>query len=167
MRRVAVAAAILIAAAVAIVGVLTFSGSQADTIDSVVAKGFNEDSNIPFERFKGKPLVVNFWASWCTFCIAEMPDFQTVYSGVNDRVEFLGVNVQDGTDISAEFKNKTGVTYPQVSDPDAAVFEGFGKGLGMPTTVFVDAQGRVLERFAGPLTESELRERIQKHFSVG
>jgi thiol-disulfide isomerase/thioredoxin len=115
--------------------------------------------------FRGTPVVLNFWASWCPPCIAEMPDFERVNQTVGDRVMFIGVNFQDDPDQAARLAVETGVTYLLVRDPQGLIFQQFD-GLGMPTTVFIDASGSVREVVTGQMSESQLRAKIAEYFST-
>lgn len=81
----------------------------------------------------GSPLVVNFWASWCPPCIAEMPDLEAVHQVADDRVTFVGINTQDTQERASKLAQQTGVTYDLVRDPDAELFQAFGV-FAMPTT---------------------------------
>ncbi len=119
-----------------------------------------------FEDFKGKPLVLNFWASWCPPCVAEMPDFQKASESFVDQVTFLGMNMQDPDRSAAErLIAETGVRYPLALDPDGALFARFG-GIGMPTTVFIDADGNVVDTHTGALFGEVLEERIREAFDL-
>jgi cytochrome c biogenesis protein CcmG, thiol:disulfide interchange protein DsbE len=128
----------------------------------------------PFETFDGEttslpelegtPVVVNFWASWCAPCIAEMPDFEAVHQDLGDRVRFLGLNTQDERAAADELVEQTGVTYDLALDPDGDLFRDFGV-FAMPTTVFVDAAGRVAHRHSGLATQQQLRDLIDEHLA--
>jgi peroxiredoxin len=118
----------------------------------------------------GKPSVINFWAAWCTFCIAEMPDFQKVYSDLGSKVEFVGadlIGIQGETKaVARTFADKTGVKYPLVFDLDAKLYGHFSARLVMPVTVFVRADGVVAFRQFGPLTEKKIRELLRTKLGV-
>ncbi len=119
-----------------------------------------------FEELRGTPVVVNFWASWCPACIAEMPDFQSVSDSLGEQVVFLGLNMQDPNRAAAErLVQETGVTYLLAADPDGALFAEFG-GIGMPTTVFVDANGNIVDTHSGVLSAEALEERIREAFEL-
>ncbi len=117
-------------------------------------------------EYAGTPVVLNFWATWCPFCIAEMPDFETVSRDTAGRVAFVGVNIQDDPAAAEAMAVETGVTYRLTRDPQGVVYAAFG-GIGMPTTVFVDADGVLREVVTGQMSEEQLRAKIAEHFSVG
>lgn len=117
------------------------------------------------ESYRGDPLVVNFWASWCPSCIAEMPAFEQVHRRFDGTVEFLGVNHSDDRSAAEELADMTGVTYRLAEDPRGELFGAFG-GTGMPTTAFVDADGAIADVVAGQLTEQQLTSLIEEHLEV-
>lgn len=111
------------------------------------------------------PVVINFFASWCAPCVDEMPAFETVHQSLGDQVTFLGLANDPASDKALDTVASTGVTYPTFDDPDASALTYFG-GLAMPTTVFIDARGEVVDVHSGALTEDELRDRISDLFGV-
>jgi cytochrome c biogenesis protein CcmG, thiol:disulfide interchange protein DsbE len=112
-----------------------------------------------------QPVVVNFFASWCQPCIDEMPDFEAVHQAVGDQVTIIGMANRDPEDAALSIVERTGVTYPTYGDPESSAITYFG-GIQMPTTVFIDAGGEVLDVHPGALTESQLRDRIGDLFGV-
>lgn len=109
----------------------------------------------------GRPVVLNFWASWCPACIGEMPAFGNVHRSLGDQVEFIGVNMQEvDLDAAIELADVTRVDYPLVHDPSGAIFREFG-GLAMPTTVFISADGSVVRVHSGVISESALIDVIE------
>jgi cytochrome c biogenesis protein CcmG, thiol:disulfide interchange protein DsbE len=114
---------------------------------------------------RGRPAVVNFWASWCVPCERELPAFERVYRSVGDDVAFLGVNTKDSRRLGLELQDRAGLTYRSGFDPEGRVADRY-RLIGMPTTVFVAPDGTLLERHAGPLTEQELRERLKRLFGA-
>jgi cytochrome c biogenesis protein CcmG, thiol:disulfide interchange protein DsbE len=122
---------------------------------------FMDGSEGNLADFAGKPLVVNFWASWCPACVAEMPDFEQVHAGLGDQVVFLGLNMQETDPAAAkQLVAATGVSYLLGSDPDGNIFNEFG-GIAMPTTVLIDANGTVVRNHAGVLFAKDLEEIIR------
>ncbi len=112
--------------------------------------------------FEGEPLVVNFWASWCPPCIAEMPEFEQVHLDRRDEVRFIGLNTQDNLAQAEALVEQTGVTYDLGLDPDGELFSDF-EVISMPSTYFVNAAGAVVHRHAGILTEQQLQDLIDEH----
>lgn len=113
-------------------------------------------------EFEGEPVVVNFWASWCAPCIAEMPDFERVHQDLRGEVRFLGLNTQDDRKSADELVERTGVTYDLALDPDGDLFGAF-EVFAMPSTFFVDEHGHIAHRHNGLATEQQLRDLIDEH----
>ena len=115
---------------------------------------------------KGKPAVINFWASWCTFCISEMPGIQKVFAALGGRVAIVGADllgVQGETKTAATtFGRSTKVKYPLVYDAGGLLYGHFSARPVMPTTIIVNAKGIVVDRLFGPLTERQLRSLLRK-----
>lgn len=170
----AVAAAVVIGAALSSSGpgggaAVTGAGSTGPQAPEVRLIDF-QGEEFALSDYEGRPVVLNFWASWCPFCAAEMPDFEKVHRSLADEVAFLGIDqcesCQGGSlEAARDLARETGVSYRLAEDPDGAVFVGFG-GSSMPTTVFIDAEGRVVERIGGMLSESQLRDLISRLFGV-
>lgn len=110
-------------------------------------------------EYRGEPLVLNFWASWCSPCLAEMPDLEEVFRERQGTVAFLGLNVDDGIEPARRMIDQTGVTYDLARDESGDAIRSLGV-LNMPTTFFIDSDGRIVETHAGPLNADQLRERI-------
>jgi len=119
--------------------------------------------DVDLAHLRGRPVVVNFWASWCIPCRKEMPAFEAVYERVGGRVAFLGVNHQDSRQLGLQFAAATGVRYPSGYDPDGNVAASFGL-VGLPTTIFISPAGKILERRIGPFTEHDLQATIDRLF---
>ena len=138
---------------------------EVGTLEGVVFDGFDGTGPTTLGSFRGKPMVVNFFASWCPPCAEEMPAFEEVHQELKGEVHFLGVDREDNVAAAKSLIEKTGVTYRIASDPESKMFYRMG-GLGMPTTFFISAEGRLLERHSGPLTREELRKKVSGHFSI-
>lgn len=113
-----------------------------------------------------RPIVLNFFASWCAPCIEEMPDLETVHQDLGDDVLFVGLAYLDGAARARETVETTGVTYPTYADVDGDALLFF-ESVAMPTTVFVAPDGEVLDVNSGELDEGKLRDGIRDHFQVG
>lgn len=96
---------------------------------------------------KGKVVVLNFWASWCPPCRAEMPDFEEMWQEMrDDGVVFVGVAVSDSPEEARAFVEATGVTYPIGVDPSGSIASDY-RVLSLPTTFLIDREGREARRF--------------------
>ncbi len=136
--------------------------TQPSAAIDVVLQDF-DGNPVTVSSLEGKPVVVNFWASWCPACFAEMPAFEKVYLANSDSVQFLGINLTEDIEPALAVVEQTGVTYPLARDPQGEAFAAFG-GYGMPTTIFLDETGRVIELYTGELTADELEARIVEYF---
>jgi peroxiredoxin len=116
---------------------------------------------VALASLSGRPLVLNFWYSSCLPCRQEMPAFQQVQQAVGDRVRIVGVNPLDSADRARDYAEQIGVTYELLRDPDGRVATGLGIAR-YPTTVFVGADGTILDTKAGQLSAEELRTRIDE-----
>ncbi len=112
-------------------------------------------------EFQGTPVVLNFFASWCPPCRAEMPDFQTVSQERGGEVRFVGVSRDFDNDAWFGLLESTGVTFPTFAQPSEELFLASG-GLAMPTTVFLDADGNVERVHSGPLSRDRLGDFIDE-----
>ena len=124
------------------------------------------DRRVTLASFHGKPVVMNFWASWCVPCRREMPALNAVSEAMAGRVAFLGVNHRDGRRQALDFLSESGVRYPSGYDPEGGVAPLYGLP-GLPTTVFIGPDGQVLLRHTGELSRSELERAIDALFFSG
>jgi thiol-disulfide isomerase/thioredoxin len=121
-----------------------------------------DGSSATFADYRGRPLVVNFWASWCPSCVAEMAAaFKPAQQSLGDEVAFLGLNIQDDRDDALRLVEETGVLFDLGDDPLGDLYLEFG-GIGMPFTIFIDAGGFIVEQHNGPLTETQLLDIIEE-----
>lgn len=125
----------------------------------------NGEGTVSLVQFRGKPVVLNFWASWCVPCRKEMPAFRAVAARLDGKVTFVGVNHQDGRGGAIDLLEETGVRYPSAYDPKGTVAPTFGL-FGMPSTVFISAEGRVLDERTGEMSQSELEDTIRELFGI-
>ncbi len=109
---------------------------------------------------RSKPVVLNFWASWCVPCRLEMPILEDAAKRYRGRVHFLGVNVLDKPQQAKAFVRKLGITFPSVLDEEGALLARY-RVVGLPTTVFVTRSGRILEVHAGPFVGPEGARRLE------
>ena len=116
-------------------------------------------------QLKGQVVVVNFWATWCGPCKAEMPEFTKVHAEYKDRgVEFVGAanETKASRDKVREFVSRLQIRFPIWLEMSADHMEAFGLGDGLPGTVVVDQQGKVAARIRGVTDAAQLRELIDR-----
>ena len=113
--------------------------------------------------FRGKPVLLNFWASWCGPCQMEMPDFQKYYESHGDKVNFVIVNLTDGQQETVEsasaFIAEKGYTFPVYYDTDADAAMTYGV-YSLPTTLFIDAEGHGIAQATGAINAETLQRGI-------
>ncbi len=115
--------------------------------------------------YKGKPVVVNFWASWCGPCKMEMPAFQELWETYGDEVEFLMINIADGysetVQSAQEFLATTDYTFPVYFDTEQSAASVYSV-YSYPTTIFVDADGNIVNKYTGAMMHTTLERYIQE-----
>jgi thiol-disulfide isomerase/thioredoxin len=130
--------------------------SESEAAAPEVTLEYFDGSTQQLIELRGRPVVLNFWASWCPACISEMPAFGEVHRRFGDRVDFIGINMQEVNLEAAEgLVEQTQVDYRLAHDRDGAIYNLFG-GIAMPTTVFISADGAVQSVHAGALFEEDL-----------
>jgi cytochrome c biogenesis protein CcmG/thiol:disulfide interchange protein DsbE len=105
---------------------------------------------------RGKPALVNFWASWCEPCRQEAPELERLNRSLHGQARLVGVDYTDQSDNARDFIRRYGWTFPVLSDPDGIYGARYGFS-GLPTTVVLDSQGRIVETLRGPQTAADLR----------
>ena len=121
---------------------------------------YDLDGNaVQFSELVGKPIVLNFWASWCGPCKSEMPDFQAVYEEYKDEIEFVMVNLTDGSDETVEkasaYIEKQGYTFPVYYDTELQAAYTYGVN-SVPRTYFIDKEGNLVLQAKSMLTADSL-----------
>jgi len=109
----------------------------------------------------GKPVVINFWSSWCVPCVEEHGVLTGAARNLATEVQFLGVVYQDEEPAIQAFLSRRGRSYPTLLDPDGRTAIAYGV-YGVPETYFVDRSGRIAAKFVGPLTPSTLAAHLKK-----
>ena len=113
------------------------------------ARSLDGDS-VEFNQFRGKPLLVNLWATWCGPCRVEMPEIQELYERYGDQVRVVGVSLDSrGSEAQVRsFIEDIGVTFGILLDPEERVVRRF-KTIGVPATFLIDAEGTLRHRWWG------------------
>jgi cytochrome c biogenesis protein CcmG/thiol:disulfide interchange protein DsbE len=113
--------------------------------------------------YQGDVVLVNFWATWCAPCQAEIPDFEAVYRSHKDRgFVILGVNQQEAPQVIEPFVAELEMTYPVLLDPRGDLMKDY-RILGMPTSLLIDREGVIQLRHTGIMTASELENALAEH----
>jgi thiol-disulfide isomerase/thioredoxin len=101
-----------------------------------------------------RPIVISFWASWCTVCADDAISFNAAHKKLNGQVNFLGIAYQDEEKKSIAAAYKWQLPFPSVQDPRSLLREVYAIN-GLPVTLLVDKEGKVVERIAGPIGSPE------------
>lgn len=118
-----------------------------------------------YEKLEGKkPVVINFWATWCPPCKAELPHFEKLYGEYGDRVEFMMVDMTDGVrdtvESVEEFISDNGYTFPVYFDSDRSAAYTYGV-QSIPLTVFMNTDGEMVSHYVGAMSEAQLSSYIE------
>jgi cytochrome c biogenesis protein CcmG/thiol:disulfide interchange protein DsbE len=116
---------------------------------------------INLDELRGRPVVLNFWATWCGPCYEEHPILVANARALQPGVQFLGVVFQDEPSRIQKFLDQRGRAYPTVVDDAGKTAIAYGVG-GVPETFFLDASGTIVAKYAGPLTDSLLQTNLEK-----
>lgn len=116
---------------------------------------------VDISEFRGKPLVINFWATWCGPCWEEHPILVANARMLQPRVQFLGVVFQDEERKILDFLTQRGAGYPTLVDEKGKTAIAYGVG-GVPETFFLDANGVIVAKYNGPMSADAIRENLQK-----
>ena len=109
----------------------------------------------------GTPVVLNFWATWCGPCRAEMPAIQNAATTYGERVQFIAVNQGETPSIIDPFVDEFGLTFPIALDLEQAVGADLYNVMGMPTTFFIDRTGVIRRIQIGAVTEATLTQYLK------
>ena len=119
---------------------------------------------ISLSDYKGQPVILNFWATWCPPCISEIPALEAAWQTFGGEGVILGVDVQEPADQVLDFTQNFfdfPMTYPIALDSEAEVAKMY-RVLGYPTTFFIDSRGVIVDIYTGPLNEPLLKLRLEQ-----
>ena len=137
---------------------------ERDAVEAADFKVYDVDGNeVRLSDFRGQPVVVNFWASWCPPCVKEMPDFEEVYQEVGDEVVFMMVNLvgqRETKEKGLEFIEGNGFTFPVYFDMDQEAAYTY-RVASIPSTYFINADGNIVESHIGLITKNQLESNIE------
>lgn len=162
--RVALAAAVIVTVAVVLIvaGAVVGSGSAKASHDLGQAKNFDlsvlgqPGQHLSLASMAGRPLIVNFFASWCAPCQKETPLIARFYRARGGSVPVVGIDVNDSAHAALSFIHRSGVTYPVAVDPMPMRTATAYNLPGLPATFFLNARHTIVKRVFGPVTEAEL-----------
>lgn len=122
-----------------------------------------EGNKVKISDFQGKPVVLNFWASWCPPCKSEMPGFENLFKEYGNDVQFIMVNLTDGgretKDSAMKYVNDMGYTFPVYFDTDMSAALAYN-AVSIPITYLIDTNGNIVAYASGAVEEEALREGI-------
>lgn len=118
-------------------------------------KRLDNDTTVSLSEFAGKPIVINFWATWCGPCKAEHPVLDWAAKQYADQAVFLGIVFEDSEENTKRFLAQNGWSFVQLYDPKSTVAVDYGVS-GVPETYFIDRQGVIVGKYAAPFTDPRL-----------
>lgn len=121
------------------------------------------DGGVPvtLASLRGRPVVLNFWATWCMPCLQEHPTLVSAARSLGERVRFIGVIYEDSEEQVRGFLARRGSAYPSLLDPGSRTAIAFGI-FGVPETYFIDAEGKIAAKHVGPLDPASLEARLRQ-----
>lgn len=143
------------------------SNTVVNTNDQPLAPDFTvydaSGNPVKLSDFRGTPVVLNFWASWCPPCKAEMPDFQAEFEVQGQNVQFLFINLTDGSyetvQTASAYIAQQGYTFPVYFDTAYSAVNAY-QVQAIPTTYFISAEGYVVAKFVGAIDREALQQAI-------
>lgn len=124
-----------------------------------------EGEKIKLSQFAGKPVLIDFWAAWCPFCIDEMPEIEKIHQEFGDQLVVLGIHRSETEGIASgsKFAKDRGVTYTLLKDSEGAVYKTLAGGRNfMPYALYIDSEGKIVKTKAGPKTAEEIRLAVEE-----
>ena len=118
-----------------------------------------EGSEVHLSDFRGKPVVLNFWATWCGYCKQHMPHFETIYQEMGDEIHILMIDLtggQETVEAAQDYIDQQGYTFPVFFDTNYSAAMAYGAN-SIPLTFFIDAEGYPVVYAPGALSEEMLR----------
>jgi len=119
------------------------------------------DEEVSLSDYQGKVVLINFWATWCPPCRAEIPDLEAAYrEHQDDDFVVLGISIEDPPEAVRAFVDEYGVTYPVLLDSEGKMVSIY-RAAGLPTSVFVDPRGVIRVRHVGYLSDAQMDQYLQ------
>ncbi len=159
-------------AAVVVVSLIGSGSPASPAASAPAAPGFtltalgDPSQHITLTQYRGKPLIVNFWASWCEPCQRETPLLASWYKQQHGHVIIVGLDENDNASSAVKFARAKGVSYPVGVDPELAAANAYGVSA-LPQTFFLNAQHRIVDRVYGPVTQADLAKGVRLMDAAG
>jgi cytochrome c biogenesis protein CcmG/thiol:disulfide interchange protein DsbE len=158
-RAIGLALLACVVVGVVLAEVLTSGGGESTRKAPKLPTQVLEGPRVDLASLRGKPALVNFWASWCKPCQQEAPELKRFDATLGNEANLVGVDWNDATDNAQKFIADSGWHYPVLRDGSQQV--GYAYGLnGLPTTFVLNAQGQIVETLQGPQTAANLRQAL-------
>lgn len=125
---------------------------------------FTTGKPVSLSQFRGQPVLINFWATWCGPCRLEMPHLQAAYEQYRDKgftVIAVDVKFDDGPEVVRAFIDELGLTFPVAKDETGTVEVDLFNVLGYPTSVFIDRDGIIQYVHRGPMTKDFVEKKLK------
>ena len=120
-----------------------------------------EGGVVRFDSFKGKVIVLNFWATWCPPCRKEMPLLESTYKRYKDKgLVILGINYNEDRERVLKFTQEMGVTFPIILDKELNLTRKYGV-LALPATFFIDKKGIIRDQYKGEIVEEIIATKVE------
>jgi len=116
---------------------------------------------VTLASLRGRPVVINFWATWCVPCFQEHALLVSTARSLAERARFIGVIYEDSEEQVRGFLARQGSAYPSLVDPGSRTAIAFGI-FGVPETFFIDAEGRIAAKHVGPLDAQSLEAKLRQ-----
>ncbi len=142
--------------------------ASSDENDAFAAPDFTvydrKGNTVRLSDFLGKPVVLNFWASWCGPCKMEMPDFEEIYQEYGDKIHFVMINLTDGDretmETATTFLDNSGYTFPVYYDKDSDAAYTY-QVYGIPVTYFINSKGHLIAQGTSALDAETIKRGIE------
>ena len=119
-----------------------------------------DGERVQLSKLKGRPVVLNVWSTWCRPCVSEHPLLQAA-ARQNPDIAFLGVLYGDDPDLARDYLKRAGSAYPIVVDDSQRIVVDYGVA-GVPETFFIDADGTIIEKVSGAVSQAQLAAALEK-----